>query len=339
MSGAALGTAGASAMSAATPRFPVSDHCDGRRFFNPRIHINRTWLDVLKWRRTSRPAPWPAWVDITPRPLPPAPHDGTLAVTWVNHVTFLLQTRHGNVLTDPVWSKRVSPLHLIGPKRVHAPGVSFDALPRIDVVLLSHDHYDHCDMPTLRRLARHSPQPLVITPLGNGGLLHAAGFAAAKIVELDWWEAHELDTGFHVRATPARHWSNRVTGGRNHRLWGGFFIQAGGRTAHYVGDTAYDDLMFREIQDRCGAPDLALIPIGAYEPRWFMAPAHCNPAEAVQIHRDLGARLSVAMHWGTWQLTDEAREAPVTALAAALSAASVPEHCFRVIAPGESVVV
>ncbi|HEY0947433.1 MAG TPA: MBL fold metallo-hydrolase [Opitutaceae bacterium] len=336
---ATLGGASVNLMSAGSPRFPVSDHCDGRRFFNPRIHDNRTFLDVLKWKTTSKVAAWPEWVEITPHPLPEAPAGDGLAVTWVNHATFLLQTRHGNVLTDPVWSKRVSPLHLIGPKRVHAPGVSFETLPRIDVVLLTHDHYDHCDLPTLRRLARRRPQPLAITPLGNGELLRAAGFASAQVIELDWWEAHEISDGFTVRATPARHWSNRASGRRNHRLWSGFFLQAGRRTAHFVGDTAYDDQMFRDIQKRCGAPDLALIPIGAYEPRWFMSAAHCNPAEAVQIHHELGARLSLAMHWGTWQLTDEAREAPLTALAAALAARAVPERVFRALAPGESMTV
>jgi len=324
-------------MPSSSSRFPVSDHCDGRKFFNPRRHRDHPWHEVLWWKLTSRAVPWPAQVEVTPRLPPPAPRDGTLTATWINHASFLLQTRHGHLLIDPVYSDRVSPFGWTGPRRVHPPGVRFEDLPAVAAVLVSHDHYDHCDLPTLARLAARSPQPLAIAPLGNGGLMRGAGFAAANVVELDWWDAHELGDGFHVRLTPARHWSNRVRGLRNRRLWGGFFIQAGGRTAHFVGDTGYDETMFRDIRIRCGAPDLALIPIGAYEPRWFMAGAHCNPAEAVQIHRELGARLSVGMHWGTFPLTDEGREAPVQALAESLARAGVPPAAFRVLAPGESV--
>jgi L-ascorbate metabolism protein UlaG (beta-lactamase superfamily) len=314
--------------------FPVSDHCDGRRFFNPRGHVNHGWLDVLKWRRTSRPTPWPRWVEVAPQPPPPAPRGDGLVATWINHATFLLQTAHGAVLTDPVFSERAGPFNLAGPPRVHAPGVRFEALPRLGVVLLSHDHYDHCDLATLRRIARVH-DPLLITPLGNGQLARRAGLK--RVVELDWWQTHEIAPGFAVTVTPSRHWSNRLSGPRNGRLWGGFFLRAGGRLAHFVGDTAYDGTMYREIREKLGAPQLALVPIGAYEPRWFMSAYHCNPAEAVQIHRDLGAQMSAAMHWGTWQLTDEGRDEPPTALAAARTVAGLASDAFRVLLPGESV--
>lgn len=321
---------------ALSPRFPVSDHCDGRKFFNPRNHINRHWFEVLRWKLTSRAATWPEHVEVTPRTPPPAPTDGTLAVTWINHASFLLQTRHGNVLIDPVYSERASPFAWAGPKRVHAPGIPFESLPRIDVILVSHDHYDHCDLATLRRLAKRHPEARLVTPLGNGPLARTAGFLAEHITELDWWEAHEVTEGFHVRLTPSRHWSNRLRGLRNRRLWGGFFIQSNGRTAHFVGDTGYDDALFKEIRRQYGAPDLAMIPIGAYEPRWFMEPQHCNPDEAIRIHQDLGSRCSIAMHWGAFQLTDESRLEPVDALRAGLTALNLPPQVFQAIDPGHT---
>lgn len=322
---------------AARHRFPKSDHCDGQQFFNPRHHVNRSWLDVLRWKLTSRAAAWPRDVPIPPAPpLPPAPTDGTLTATWINHATVLLQTRFGAVLTDPVFSERASPFAWAGPRRVHPPGVARGELPPIRLILLSHDHYDHCDLPTLRHFARQANPPLVVTPLGNAPLLHRSGFRSDGVIELDWWDAHEIEPGLHVRATPARHWSNRLSGGRNHRLWSGFFLHAGGRTAYYAGDTAWDDTMFRDVHATCGAPDLAVIPIGAYEPRWFMAAQHCNPADAVRIHQTVGAHRSLAVHWGTFQLTDEARDAPIEALAAARIAAGLTEWDFRALTPGDS---
>ena len=242
------------------------------------------------------------------------------------------------MLTDPVFSERVSPVSWAGPRRVHAPGIAFEDLPRINTIVLSHDHYDHCDLDTLRRL-NDAHTPLVVTLLGNASLLRSAGFPPERIIELDWWDHYTTPAGLLIRATPAQHWSNRATGPRNGRLWGGFFLTAGGRSVHFVGDTGYDDTLFRDIRTRCGAPDLALIPIGAYEPRWFMADQHCNPAEAVKIHQDLGARQSIGMHWGTFQLTDEAREAPVNDLAAVRAAAGLNENAFKVLAPGASITV
>jgi L-ascorbate metabolism protein UlaG (beta-lactamase superfamily) len=328
-----LHTAFASTMPARTP-FPVSDHCDGRRFFNPRGHVNRTWLEVLKWRLTSRPSRWPHSVVLPPPGPPPLPGPGKIVATWINHASYLLQSAAGNVLIDPVYSERASPFAWAGPRRVHPPGLPFGELPRIDAILLSHDHYDHCDLPTLRRLAA-AHQPLVITPLGNGPLVARAGLR--RIIQLDWWHTREISTGLQVTLTPARHWSNRLSGRRNGRLWGGFYLQYSQQRVYFSGDTGYDPEFFTAIGRKLGPPDLALIPIGAYAPRWFMAAQHCDPAEAVTIHRELGAKLSLAMHWGTFQLTDEAREAPVQALAAACAASSVPAADFRALAPGESV--
>ncbi len=317
--------------------FPPSDHFNGKTFFNPR-HENRTWLDVLRWRRTSRPTPWPAHVPLTPQPSPPSPRDDQCVFTAIGHATFLVQTSDTTLLTDPHFSDICGPLNRFGPRRVQPPGLPLTQLPRIDIILLSHDHYDHCDIPTLRALAR-THDPLVITPLANAPLVRRAGLR--RIVELDWWQSH---TPVHLPAleitlTPARHWSNRLSGTRNARLWGGFFVRHRTRTWWFAGDTGYDPTLFLDIRRRLGPPDLALIPIGAYEPRWFMAAQHCNPAEAVQIHRDTGARQSVGMHWGTWQLTDEGRDEPIHALAAARDAATLPPQAFRTLEAGASLVL
>lgn len=315
---------------------PPSDHFNGKTYFNPGVRADRGLLDVLRWKLTSRAAPWPEWVEVATRPPPPTPTDDAIAATWINHSTFLLQTARGNLLTDPVFSERVSPFARVGPRRHHAPGVALGALPRIAVVLLSHDHYDHCDAATLRQLARDH-QPVFIAPLGHRALL--ASFGAQRIVELDWWETHAPWAGATLTLTPAQHWSRRTAFGKNRRLWGGYFFEHAQRRVWFAGDSAYDRERFQEIGRRCGAPDLALIPIGAYEPRWFMRTAHMDPAEAVQTHRDVAARRSVAMHWGTFQLTDEAREAPVQALEAARLAAGLDPGAFQVLAPGESLTV
>jgi L-ascorbate metabolism protein UlaG (beta-lactamase superfamily) len=259
-----------------------------------------------------------------------------VAATWVNHATFLLQLAQLRLLTDPVFSERCSPVSWAGPRRVHAAGVAFAALPDIDVVLLSHDHYDHCDFPSLQRLARRH-QPRFIAPLGHRALLARAG--ATRIVELDWWDSLALAPDLTVTLTPARHWSRRTPGGTNRRLWGGFFLRTPARRVWFAGDSGYDEGLFREVGRRCGPPDLALIPIGAYEPRWFMQPAHMNPAEAVRAHRDCGSRQSLAMHWGTFQLTDEAREAPVQALEHARLAAGLSPGEFLAPGPGESLII
>jgi len=346
-----------------------NDHFNGKTFFNPE-HVDRSWRDVLRWRRTSRPAAWPESVALAPQPPPPAPSADAFVVTWIGHATFLVQTTRGNFLTDPQFAERCGPFGRFGPKRVHPPGVALDALPRIDVVLLSHDHYDHCDLASLRAL-RRAHDPLAITPLANGPLLRRAGFARDRIVELDWWETRpNVARGLDVTVTPSLHWSNRLSGPRNGRLWGGFMVEfsslesrfsigrhsrsapphpeiknrdskiensdAAPRRFWFAGDTGYDATLFPEIRRRLGPPDVAAIPIGAYEPRWFMAPQHCNPAEAVAIHREVGAGVSLAMHWGTWQLTDEARDEPPRALAAARTAAGLAAEAFRVMAPGES---
>jgi len=318
---------------------PVSDHFDGRVFFNPGFpKADKSFFDLMRWRFSGGAAAWPetAAPGAIPLPLAAAPaapdRDGAVTATFIGHATFLLQWRGLTILTDPVWSERCSPVAWAGPKRVRPPALAWADLPPIDVVLISHNHYDHLDLSTLRRLDDHS-RPLLVTGLGNRAFLEGHGLK--RVVELDWWQQHEAG-GARLTFAPAVHWSNRGGDGRNATLWGAFMIEAAGTRVYFGGDTGYGT-HFAETRRRLGVPDLALLPIGAYEPRWFMKTMHMNPEEAVQAHRDLGARRSVGLHFGTWQLTDEAIDAPVEALAAARVAGGVEAVEFRAPDFGEAV--
>jgi L-ascorbate metabolism protein UlaG (beta-lactamase superfamily) len=315
---------------------PPSDHFNGKTFFNPGEASDRGLLDLLKWKLTSRAAAWPARVAVAPAVLPPAPAPQGVAATWIGPSTFLLRAAGATILTDPVYSETAGPVSWAGPRRVAPPAVPFDATPRVDLVLLSHDHYDHCDLPSLRLLAQRD-DPLVVAPLGHGRLLAGAG--VRRVVELDWWESLDAVAGVNVTLVPALHWCRRRPFATNIRLWGGFMVRAGGRLVYFAGDSGYGERLFKGIGERCGAPDLALIPIGAYEPRWFMKDAHMNPAEAVRTHIDVGAKRSAAMHWGTFQLTDEGYDEPVRALSDALGAAGLSAADFSAPGLGQSVAV
>ena len=314
---------------------PRSDHFNGKTFFQSHNDHSGRLRDLLRWRLSKKSTPWPSRVVVPPQPPPPQPHADEVVVTWIGHSSFLLQSTRLNLLIDPVFSERVSPVTWAGPRRAHPPGTSLGSLPRIDAVLLSHDHYDHFDLPSLRTLtAKHDP--IFVAPLRHSDLLSAAG--SKRIVELDWWQTHRFAGAREATCTltPSKHWSNRFGSPRNHRLWGGYMLELGPKRIWFVGDSGYDAEIFRAVRSRCGEPDLALVPIGAYEPRWFMEPMHMNPAEAVQTHRDVGAQRSIGMHWGTFQLTDEGRDEPVRALAVARDAAGLSPEEFRVLQPGES---
>ena len=306
-----------------------SDHFDGKKYFNPGGLPLQPLTAVPRMLREAR-TPWPAWIDEPPGQPPPL-GDAAATVTFVGHSTFLIQTAAGNILTDPMYSDRAGPWGLAGPRRVRRPAVRFDDLPDIAVVLLSHNHYDHCDLPTLRRLARRF-DPLVITPLGNGRLVRSAGIT--QVEELDWWQDASR-APLPVTATPAFHFSARGPFDRNRALWSGFTLVAGGRRIYFAGDSAYGPF-FSDIPRRLGPIDLALLPIGAYEPRWFMAAVHMNPAEAVQAHMDLQAASSLGMHFGTFQLTNEGIDEPVQALDRARRVHGVLDTHFRTLGFGES---
>lgn len=255
-----------------------------------------------------------------------------LHLTFINHATVLVQTGGINLLTDPVWSERTSPVSFAGPRRVHAPGVALDALPPIHVVLVSHNHYDHLDAATLARLdAAH--QPLFVTPLGNAACFPKS-VDRARIVELDWDERCDIPGGW-AEAEPVAHWSARTRSDTNQALWSGFTFRIGIRTLYFAGDTGFaEGAPFSDAAAKHGRFDAALLPIGAYAPRWFMADAHMDPDEAVAAHRLIGMPPTLGIHFGTFQLTDEAREEPEARLKG-LVAADPTLAGFRTVAPGE----
>jgi L-ascorbate metabolism protein UlaG (beta-lactamase superfamily) len=311
---------------------PRSDHFDGQRFFNPGARAGKSLAELWRWQRTRAQVPWPPWRDYQSVANPPASlNAGELAVTFINHMTCLVQMAGLTLITDPVYSMRASPVQWAGPRRVHAPGLPFERLPRIDLVFVSHNHYDHMDLPTLKRLAR-AHAPLFVTGLGNGSFLREQGIA--NVLELDWWGQAILPQAI-LMFTPAQHWSSRGLGGRNRTLWGGLWVSAGERTLYFSGDTGYTPL-FAQLRRHRGAPDLALLPIGAYEPRWFMCDQHMNPEEAVRAHQDLGARNSIGTHFGCFQLTDEGIDEPVIDLDRARREQGLTPGEFHAPAPGET---
>jgi L-ascorbate metabolism protein UlaG (beta-lactamase superfamily) len=317
-----------------SPTCAISDHFDGTRFFNPDGAVrDKSWRDLCRFW-SGRRTPWPARVDNLPHPPPPrGVARGETSLTFIGHVTFLVQADGVNLLTDPVFAERASPFRRSGPKRVRPPGLALEALPRVDLVLVSHNHYDHMDLRSLRRIEERW-QPLFVTGLGNREVLRKAGLG--RVEELDWWDEIRHG-GLPIAFVPAQHWSRRALFDRNRTLWGGFVVRSAGCPGglYFAGDTGYPG-PFRALRERLGAPDLALLPIGAYEPRWFMQPQHMNPEEAVLAHRELGARLSIAMHFGTFRLTHEGFDAPVRDLAAALRRHRVTPETFRVMEVGET---
>jgi L-ascorbate metabolism protein UlaG (beta-lactamase superfamily) len=287
----------------------------GRRFHNETPTAHSGFGDLLRWMATRKPGPWRKWTDVPPAPSPPPRvGSGKMRVTFVNHATALLQMDGVNVLTDPIWSERCSPVSFAGPKRAVPPGLRLEQLPPIDVILVSHNHYDHLDLPTLRRLAgEHSPRILV--PAGNRALLERAGVRGAE--ELAWWKSVVVADGVRIAAVPARHFSGRGLFDRNRSLWAGFMISGPAGSAYFAGDTGFGP-HFQEIRDRFGSPRLAFLPIGAYRPEWFMSRVHMSPDEALRAHRILGAGTSVGIHFGTFRLADDGQDEPPARIEALL---------------------
>ncbi len=319
---------------------PPSDHFDGVTFFNPGGTPPKGFAAFLRWQRTRERTPWPAsfpspHAPATPEPRLPAE---ALRLTMVGHATLLIQTGGLNILTDPVWSERASPVRFAGPRRVNAPGIAIADLPPIDLVLVSHNHYDHLDLATLRDL-RAAHDPLVVTPLGNDTIIRQ-GVPGMRCLARDWGEVveHRTDHGrVAVHLEPCHHWSARGIRDRAMALWAAFVVEsAAGKTLH-VGDAGYNDGRdYRRAGRKHGGFRAAILPVGAYEPRWFMAAQHQDPAEAVRGMVDCGAAFAAGHHWGTFQLTDEAIEAPPAALRTALTRNGIGLDRFRPLRPGES---
>jgi N-acyl-phosphatidylethanolamine-hydrolysing phospholipase D len=307
----------------------------------------RGFRDIARWYRDRMrngvaPNP-PADAFESSEPEIAAPRNDTdeLRITWIGHATFLIQLAGITILTDPVWSRRASPIGWAGPTRLVPPGLAFDSLPPVDVVVLSHDHYDHLDSRTVRRLqARFGNELTWVTPLGYTGLLRR--FGVSSVMELDWWNAARVSTPggvLEVHATPAQHWSKRSPFTERTRLWAGFVLSAGDRSnVYFCGDTGYFD-GFRAV-GRLGPFAASLMPIGAYDPRWFMKPAHMNPEEAVRAYTELGAAgLFVAMHHATFRLTDEPPLEPAARTAAAWRDRALPQDRLWIPRHGETRII
>ena len=319
--------------------FPISDHCDGTTFFNPVLDQGRPagasgFLPILRWRLSGSRSRWPARiVDPPPQGDPRAPvPPGAVGVTFIGHASFHLRLGALSVLTDPVWSERCSPVAWAGPKRVRAPGRRLEDLPRVDLVLVSHNHYDHMDLPSLRAVVARD-DPFFVTPLGNARHLAEAG--VRRVAELDWWQTHTLPGGARITATPARHFAARTPFDRNHALWSGFAVEWEGYRVLFAGDSAAGP-HWGAIRERVGPPGLALLPVGAYDPRFLMEAVHMDPREAVAAHEALGARQSIGMHFGTFQLTDEPINEPQARLAVEAAAAGLAPGAFTTLSFGDT---
>ncbi len=313
---------------------PVSAHFDGTRFFNPgHPSTDRPLRALLRWRLFGQRAAWPASVAV--REVIPAERSDTLRITMVGHATVLIQVASRNILVDPVWSDRASPVTWAGPRRVSAPGIAFENLPPIDTVLLTHNHYDHLDIATLARLWRHH-RPRIVAPLGNDAVI-ANRAPDIAVAAHDWYETIELGDGVSVTLHPAHHWSARGVRDRRMALWCGYVLKAPLTMIYVAGDTGYGDgAIFRDVKMRHGAPDLAIVPIGAYAPRWFMQGQHTDPDEAVRIMLDTGAAQALGVHWGTFNLSDEPRLQPAQLLQSALAERGLNANRFIALAPGDA---
>jgi N-acyl-phosphatidylethanolamine-hydrolysing phospholipase D len=295
-------------------------HAPDGRFRNPWPDSEpHGFADVLRWMRERRRdgrAPSPArgsFPTATPNVASPRVARDVATATWIGHSTVLLQAGGLNILTDPMFSERAFPVQWIGPRRIMPPALGVESLPPLDVVLLTHSHYDHLDKSSVKRLVRLHPDATWVAPLELGAYLR--GFGARNVVELDWWQRAEV-RGVSVTATPARHFSARRLGDRNKTLWCGYAVEVAGRRIYFAGDTAYHP-EFGTIAERCGPFDFVMMPIGAYDPRWFMHVMHVNPDEAIQACVDLRAShprqpmpLVLGIHWGTFRLTDEPMDEP-----------------------------
>ena len=331
---AAVGTAFVAvgcALSAPRYHGRESDHFDGERFRS--MDPAETGRGFLRWILNRDRGPWRDRVD-APYAAKPAERvgGGAFRVTFVNHSSVLVQMDGVNVLTDPVWSNRVSPFTWVGPRRHRAPGIRFEDLPPLDAVLVSHNHYDHMDVSTLRRLAAARPAP-VFVGLGNASFLERERVPRAR--DLDWWQSVQIGKGVTVTAVPARHFSSRSPFDGNRTLWCGFVVSGPSGSWYFAGDTGWGS-HFEAIARRFPDLRLAMLPIGAYRPRWFMSPVHIDPDAAVRAHEVLGARTSLAIHWGTFAQADDGELEPVADLEAALAVRPDPKPRFLVLENGEA---
>jgi L-ascorbate metabolism protein UlaG (beta-lactamase superfamily) len=316
---------------------PASDHFDGRKFFNPTGPGPKSFGELARWQFGTRAEAWP---ETYPSPFPAASPEARLAtgqtrLTAIGHASCLLQTAGLNILFDPVYVKRASPVQFAGPKRANPPGIPFEALPKIDVLLLSHNHYDHMDLDAIGRIWSRD-KPAILTPLGNDKIMRA-DVPTLEARALDWGQAH-TQSGATIHCVPTQHWSARGTRDRMHALWSSFVITGPRHTVYLIGDTGFGDGgTFQQVASRFPSIDLAWMPIGAYEPQWFMRDQHMNPSEAVQAFGIVKPRRALGHHWGTFKLTNEAVDTPKRDLEAAAGKANLRPDQFTAARPAEVV--
>lgn len=313
-----------------------SDHFDGKKFVNPDAVGNHNYGDVLKWWLSGNDkGNWEKLGETDVQQQSPSHGNNSLDeyhITFVNHATFLLQVDGFNILTDPIWSDRASPYQWIGPKRMRPPGIKFKDLPPIDAVLISHNHYDHLDIRTVKRLQKqHNPE--FIVPLGVEKYLVQNGIQ--KVAHLDWWDKLNLSHSLELTAVPARHFSGRGLFDRNKTLWCGYVLHSKLGNIYFAGDTGYGSFL-EKISSRFGPILTSLLPIGAYKPRWFMKSIHMSPEEAVRAHRILQSQTSIATHFGTFPMADDGMYEGVEDLKKARQKHNVPDSDFLVLDEGET---
>ncbi len=317
--------------------YPISDHSDGKRFYN-RDGSDKGLSDISQflWQSLWNESAWPASL---PNPEPsaiPERVEKGIRATYINHATILIQVDGLNILTDPIWSERASPVTFAGPKRIRPPGIAISDLPEIDLILISHNHYDHLDTTTLKQLRQQqNREPVIVSGLGNAALLRSLGYGQA--IELDWSDSTTVDNAT-VHFVECQHRSARGIFDQMQTLWGSFVVETSQGNIYFAGDTGYSP-HFKEQGERFGSFMLSILPIGAYEPRWFMKDIHLNPAEAVQAHIDLNSEQSLGMHFGVFQLTWEPVDQPVTDLEAALEANRIDVGEFWALEPGQARVI
>lgn len=309
---------------------PASDNFDGQTFQNLEPNPDKSIFTVLKWLATKNTKDWPTDVNVKTSVPDKSVEGHNVHMTWVNHSTVLIQTEGVNILTDPVWSERVGPYSWMGPKRHHAPGIQFEDLPMIDASVVSHNHYDHMDLPTLERLQANG-RSTVFAGLGNKKFLNKNGIQVVH--EMDWWNSHNLTSKVKIHFVPAQHWSYRGLGGRRTTLWGGFVIETSHHKIFYAGDTGWGK-HFSQIKEKLGPMDICLLPIGAYLPRDFMKSNHLNPEDSVLTHIELGCKNTLGVHYMTFKQSDEDWDQPPKDLEDA-KLKHLPNSSFRTIHPGE----
>jgi len=319
-------------ISAPTHSGPVTDHFDGKKFINPGNAQAKGLTDVFKWMMQRKQGPWTEKKESAYGAKPESIITHGVKITFVNHSTFLIQIDGKNILTDPVWSERTSPFDFAGPKRMKQPGIRFEDLPKIDYIILSHNHYDHLDINTIKKIYKVH-QPKIITPVGVKSFLDNNQITTAT--DLDWWQEVSISDSLSIQSVPAQHFSGRGISDRDATLWCGYVIKNPQGNIYFAGDTGYNEFTFKEIGKRCAPISVALIPIGAFKPAWFMSPIHCSPAQAVQIHFDVNASQSIAAHFGTFPLADDGEDEPTTELAEALKQANLVKEKFLVLKEGE----